>query len=459
MSKKEMFKQAIHFIDNWLDFQVYFKELPGIAVGIFVEDEIIFQKEYGYANLEDKTKLNNQHLFRIASHSKLFTASAIMKLYHEEKLSIDDKISKHLPWFSSEKDENLQQVRIRHLLTHTSGMTRDGKTGHWSTLEFPGIEEIKSQTFEGISFFETSELFKYSNFGYTVLGQVIEAVSGQSYADYIQKEILDPLEMKNTVVDIDETNLPRHATGHRIKFPREERETVKHTPANIMHAATGLSSNVEDLIKFFKAHIMGNDILFHDYIKREMHRVQFKGDKVDRGLAFGIEQIKGDKIIPTRVVGHSGGYPGFITRSWLNQEDKTIIVVLTNAGDGPASTIALGIIGILAHLKKEKDKFKITKDKPNPDYKDIIGYYQGTMGHVSLFSQIGSKLVVIGPSDVNPVEFMVTYKHKEGNKFINPKEFGFSSPGQVVEFIDGPEGEKVFVDSHGGKHTRYTFSY
>ncbi len=454
-----MFRQAIHLIDNWLDFHVYFKEIPGIAVGIFVEDEIIFKKEYGYANLDDKTKLTNQHLFRIASHSKLFTATAIMKLYHEEKLSLDDKVSKHLPWFSSEKDKNLQQVRIRHLLTHSSGMTRDGKTAHWSTQEFPGIEEIKSQTLEGISFFETSELFKYSNFGYTILGQIIEAVSGQNYADYIQNEILNPLEMKNTAIDIDETNISIHATGHKIKFPRKERETVKHTPANVMHAATGLSSNVEDLFKFFKAHTFGNDILFPDYIKREMQRVQFKGDKVDTGLAFGMEYIKGDKIKPTRVVGHSGGYPGFITRSWLIQKDKTIIVVLTNADDGPASTLASGIIGILAHLKKEKEKYKITKDKPNPDYRDIIGYYSSKRGHVSLFSQIGSKLVVIGPSDMNPLEFMVTYKHKEGHKFINPKEFGFSSPGQEVEFVDGPDGEKIFVDSHGGKHTRYTFSY
>ncbi len=145
MPKKTILKQALHLIESWLDYQTYIKELPGIAVGIFVEDEIIFKKEYGYANLENKVKLTNQHLFRIASHSKLFTATAIMKLYHEEKLSIDDKISKYLPWFTSEKDENMQNIRIRHLLTHSSGMTRDGRTAHWSTLEFPEIEKIQEQ--------------------------------------------------------------------------------------------------------------------------------------------------------------------------------------------------------------------------------------------------------------------------------------------------------------------------
>lgn len=453
-----MFKQALHLIDNWLDFQVYFKEIPGVAVGIFVEDEIIFKREYGYANLEEKTKLTDQHLFRIASHSKLFTATAIMKLYHEEKLSIDDKVSKHLPWFSSENDKNLQQVRIRHLLTHTSGMTRDGKTAHWSTLEFPGIEEIKSQTLEGISFFGTSELVKYSNFGFTVLGQVIEAVSGQSYAEYIQKEIFDPLEMKNTIVDIDETNLPRHATGHKIKFPRKERETAKHTPAKIMHSATGLSSNVEDLIKFYRAHIFENDVLFPDYIKREMQRVQFKDKTVDRGIGFGILEAKGGKIETTKIVGHGGGYPGFITQSGLSQKDKVVIVVLTNAVDGPAVTLALGINGILAHLKKEKEKFKLEKDKPVPDFKDIIGFYSSDWG-ISLFSQIGPKLVGLGPRDENPVEFMATYDHKEGHKFVAPKEFPFASPGQEMEFVEGLDGEKIFMDSHRGKSKRYRFSY
>ncbi|MHA1212530.1 MAG: serine hydrolase domain-containing protein, partial [Candidatus Heimdallarchaeota archaeon] len=275
-SRKELYKKALHLIDHWLDFQTYYKEIPGLAVGIFVEDEVIFQKEYGYANLESKTKLTDQHLFRIASHSKLFTATAIMKLYHEEKLSIDDKVSKHLPWFTSDKDEDLQHIRIHHLLTHSSGMSRDGSTAHWYNYKFPGIEEIKKQTKEGISFFGTSEILKYSNFGFTVLGQIIEAVSGQSYEDYVQKEILDPLNMKNTVIDVNDSNIAKHATGYGIKYPKKEREIFDHVPAKIMHAATGLSSTVTDMINFYQGHFFGNDILFPDYIKREMQRIQFK---------------------------------------------------------------------------------------------------------------------------------------------------------------------------------------
>ncbi len=457
MSYKEMIKQTLHLIDNWLDYQTYIKEIPGVAVGIFVEDEIIFKKEYGYANLEKREKLNDQHLFRIASHSKLFTATSIMKLYHEDKLSLDDRISKHLPWFTSEKDENIKQIRIRHLLTHSSGMTRDGVTGHWIKHEFPTIEEIKSQVKDGISFFEPSETLKYSNFGYTILGQIVEAVSGLSFSDYIQQEILDPLDMKNTFADVDENNLSRHATGHKNRFPRKDREIFNHVPARVMHAATGLSSNVEDLIKFYKAHFLGNNILFPDYIKREMQRIQFKNEKGDRGLGFGMLHLPG-KPVKESLIGHSGGYPGFITRSGLNQGKKMILVVLTNASDGPASDLALGLLKIFAKIAEEKQKFKLKAEETKPDYKDIIGFYEAN-GWVSLFSQIGPKLVAVGPKDVFPSDFMQIYKLDKNNRFIAPKDLPFSSPGQPVEFIDGPDGEKIFVDSHRAEHKRFNYEY
>ncbi len=450
---KNIVKHALHLIDNWLDFQTYIKEIPGIAVGIFVEDEIIFKKEYGYAELENKTKLTDQHLFRIASHSKLFTATAIMKLYHEDKLSIDDRISKYLPWFRSENDKNLQQVRIRHLLTHSSGVTRDGKTAHWTTYKFPEIKEIMDQVMEGISYFETNEILKYSNFGFTLLGQIIEVVSGKSYNDYIQKEIIDPLEMKNTYTDVNETNISKHATGYKIKYPGKQREKVEHVQAKIMDPATGLSSTVEDLIKFYEAHFYGNDILFPDYIKREMQRIQYKGKSANRGLGFGVVNLS-DKPL----VGHGGGYPGFITRSGLIQNKKLILVVLTNTINGPAFILLNGIYKIIEFLEKKKGELELKENEKLIDFKEIIGFYESDWG-ISLFSQIGPKLVLIDPFADNPAEFIQIFKHKKDYTFTAPKDQSFSSPGQDIEFIDGPDEKKIFVDSHGGKNKRFEFSY
>ncbi|MHA2249202.1 MAG: serine hydrolase domain-containing protein [Candidatus Kariarchaeaceae archaeon] len=452
MVEKDLVRQALHLIDNWLDYQVYTKEIPGVSVGIFLEDEVVFRKEYGYANLESNDALNDQHLFRIASHSKLFTATSIMKLYHEDQLSIDDRVSKYLPWFTSESDENMKNIRIRHLLTHSSGMTRDGVTGHWIKLEFPELEDIMAQSQEGISFFETSELLKYSNFGYTILGLVIEAVTGVSYVDYIKENILQPLKMNNTHVDVNDDLLDKHATGYNRKFPKKDREVFDQIPAKVMHAATGFSSTVDDLIKFYKAHILGNNILFPDYIKREMQRTQFRSKLVDWGFGFRISRVHDMEI-----VGHGGGYPGFITLSGLVQKQKMILVVLTNAIDGPPFTLFMGIESIIRELNKKKSEFLPSDGEEINDFKDIIGFYASHWATI-LYSQIGTRLVSINPAFDNPTEMFQIYEHKEDKIFISPREPPFGSPGQPIEFIVGEDGE-MKLSSSGAQIDRFKYSY
>ena len=456
---QELIKSSLHLIDNWLDYQVYIDEIPGLAVGIALEDELIFKKEYGYANLKKKSRLTDQHLFRIASQSKIFTATAIMMLYHEGKLSIDDKVSKHLPWFQSAKDKQLEHIRIHHLLTHSSGITRDGNTGHWFTHKFPTLKEIKAQFQEKIAFLEPSEIHKYSNFGYTLLGQIIENVSGQSYADFIQKRILSPLGMQNTVVDVDETNLARHATGYKPKIPKQERKPFDHIPANIMSPATGLSSTVEDLIKFYQAHLFGNDSLLPDYIKREMQRPHVsRGDfgtvsTKARGLGFAIEKIGNYTL-----VGHSGGYNGFVTDSVLIQDQKIVIVVLCNPGS--ASALLRKIVKIFNKLEKNRKEFLVEDQENRPDFSSIIGFYaDADEWQILLYSQIGSKLVSIEPGLDNPMDFFGIFKHEQDYRFVETKENYTYYPGESFEFVDSPEGEKVLIESHKGKMFPYKFKY
>lgn len=123
---KESAKASIEIISKWLQFQVYKREMPGLSVGIFVEDETVLLKSFGYKNLGTKERATPQTLYRVASHSKLFTATAIVKLFSEGKLRLDDLICDHLDWFHSENDPNMAYVTIRHLLSHSSGMNRDG---------------------------------------------------------------------------------------------------------------------------------------------------------------------------------------------------------------------------------------------------------------------------------------------------------------------------------------------
>jgi len=174
------------------------------------------------------------------------------------------------------------------LLTHSSGITSDGKVPNNTIENLFDLASLKKQVKDGISFFKTSETVKYSNFGFALLGLIIEAISGQTYEEYIQNTILTKLEMNNTYPDYDDSNSSLRATGYKMRYPGRERESYSQIPVGIMKPAAGLSSNVEDLIKFYQSHILGNESLIPDYIKREMHRIQFKMNNENRGLGFSL---------------------------------------------------------------------------------------------------------------------------------------------------------------------------
>jgi hypothetical protein len=135
-----------------------------------------------------------------------------------------------------------------------------------------------------------------------------------------------------------------------------------------------------------------------------------------------------------------------------------VIVVLTNAVDGPAFILLSGIVRILNKIKKDEKKFLVKEQKGKPDFSSIIGFYANDWT-TSLYSQIGSKLVGIAPGLDNPLDYFIIFKHDQGYKFINPKEFPAYAPGQSFEFIDDPEGEKIVMDNHQGKKFPFKFNY
>ena len=461
ISAKEKIKHVVGLLDNWLDFQTYYKEIPGVSVGVYCEDEILFQKSYGYKNLESKEKADSTTLYRIASHSKLFTATAIMKLYAEDKLSLDDRVSTHLTWFydsSSSTPDELRDIRIRHLLTHSSGITRDGTLGQWMTDKFPSLDEFKAEIKKGVKILEPSTHFKYSNIGFTLLGLIIEAITNKSYSEYISAEILKPLKLYHTFTDISDTTIAQHATGYGRKFPKAVREKFEHVNARVMNSATGFSSTVEDMIGFYTHHIFGNDVLFPDVIKYEMQRVQFKDKNTDTGTVteWGLGFEKNWSAGELEFVGHGGGYPGFITRSGLNQKHKLIIVVLTNAIDGPAQVLSQGIALIINEILKKFEKFTPEKELTSETLQELAGFYYGRWP-MTLVQQINGKLVSINPIPDNPIETLSIYDHIKETTFKIPLTMPFGSPGESLTFFD--KNGKKHIEQGGYIQKPFIFTY
>ncbi|MFT5561721.1 MAG: CubicO group peptidase (beta-lactamase class C family) [Candidatus Azotimanducaceae bacterium] len=432
MAFKDAALLATAFIDQWLNYQTYIRELPSLSVGIDIDGQTVFKKSFGYSNVEKNQVATPETLYRIASHSKLFTASAIMRLFAAGRLRLDDPIKQHLDWFSSAADKNLEHVTIRQLLSHSSGMNRDGQTAHWADDRFPNLDEIKQQTDLGLSSFETGEHWKYSNMGFTILGQVIEAVTGQTYENAVRALVIDPMGLKNTAPDIEPGREADHATGYGRKLPRQEREPLEHVRANVMNSATGFSSNVTDLIQFYRHHQLGNEAFLSDRDKREMQRPQFIDDAYKWGLGFELGNSSGMDY-----VGHGGGYPGFITYSLLCQQHKLVIVVLSNALNPFPQEIAFGLMDILNVVAANESKLTEPTGIDTAWLDKISGLYTMRWGN-SLFQRIGNRMVMATPDVLRP-SMAMSIGEQDGRDFrwVSGMQNGVFGESHTVDEQDG----------------------
>ena len=184
--------------------------IPGAAVAVVRDGKLIYARGFGYADVENKTPLQPDALFRIASVSKPLTSAAIMKLVEEGKLKLDDRVAPfiaHLtPAPGATVDPRWEQITIRHLLDHTAGWDRTKPNGGFDPIDRPGIAaaavsapapaspETLIRYMKGLPLdFNPGEKFAYSNFGFIILGRVIEQVSGMSYRDFVRARVLEPV--------------------------------------------------------------------------------------------------------------------------------------------------------------------------------------------------------------------------------------------------------------------------
>lgn len=191
----------LQIIETWIESQIEYNYLPGLAVGIVYDQDLIWQKGFGYADVEQKTPMTPQTIFRIASITKLFTGTAVMQLRDRGKLQLDDPVEKYLPWFKiKNRFPDAPTITIRHLMTHTSGLPGEAAFPYWTDHKFPTLGQIMETLPDQETIYPSETKFKYSNLGMALLGQVVVTASGENYATYIQNHILKPLEMNNTSV-------------------------------------------------------------------------------------------------------------------------------------------------------------------------------------------------------------------------------------------------------------------
>ncbi len=386
----------LSFIGSWLSLRYENTDIPGFVVAIAHKGKLLFNRAYGYANLEKKGKLTPKHIFRVASHSKTFTATAIMQLKEKGKLRIDDYVIDYLPWLNKHKNKQVAKITIRQLLSHSAGLIRDGlDKDYWQfLLPFPNKVQLQRAVLEADLVFEPNDRMKYSNFGYGLLGMVIEAVSGQPYEYYVKKNIIEPLKLVNTGPDYVDQIKTQLVTGYTRKLFNKERRPIANTYTNALAAATGFYSTSQDLCKYFSAHFIDSRLLLNNEAKKEMQHDQWLIGNTRQyeayGLGFKIEYARN-----RRVFGHGGSFPGQITRTMCDAKNELVVTVLTNCGEADTDSIIGGIFSVFDFF--EGAEKKRTKGKS----KNKLAHFNGRFASLASTMEIvstNSKIVAIWPN-------------------------------------------------------------
>ena len=331
------YTDALHLIDAWVEAQRDYDDIPSISVAIVKDQETIWSKAYGLANTDGKVAASTKTLYSICSISKLFTSVAIMQLYDAGKLRLDDSIETLLPHYNLKQQyKESGPVTIRSLLTHSSGLPRESDFPYWTgpDFPFPTQAQLNAKLGEQQTLYTSSTWFQYSNLGMTLLGEVVEKISGKPYDKYVEENILKPLRLNSTY-----TYIPKEEWGKKMAIgygaaKREgERDKVNLFDTKGIKAAAGFSSNVEDPARFaswqFRLLNNGDAEILKSSTLKEMHRVQWVDPdwKTYWGLGFSVTQPDGITI-----VGHGGSCPGYRTILQLDPKEKMAYTVMINAG-------------------------------------------------------------------------------------------------------------------------------
>ena len=197
-------------VDDYIRTEMKAQQIPGVALAVIKDGEVVLARGYGLANVEHQVPVKPETIFQSGSTGKQFTATAVMMLVEEGKLSLDDKITKYFP----DGPEAWHNITVRHLLTHTSGMTDypqdfDLRRDYTEDELFQRIKTIPLA-------FQPGEKWSYSNLAYVMLGVLIHKVSGKFYGDFLQERVFKPLEMSTARIISEADIVPNRAAGYRL---------------------------------------------------------------------------------------------------------------------------------------------------------------------------------------------------------------------------------------------------
>jgi CubicO group peptidase (beta-lactamase class C family) len=317
------------------------RHIPGLSVAVIKDGKLVLAKGYGLANVEHNVPAKPETIYQSGSVGKQFTATAVMMLVEEGKLGLDDKISKYLEG----TPEAWNDITIRHLLTHTSGI-KNYTPKDLNYRQDYSEEELVKKAAALPPDFAPGEKWRYSNTGYVLLGIIIHKASGEFYGDFLRRRVFKPLGMDTARIISEPDIIPNRAAGYHLVLGQlRNQEWV--SPSLNTTADGSLYLTVLDMAKWDAA-LYTEKLLKKASLEQMWTPVKTRdGKEHPYGFGWAVHEAKGRKVIE-----HGGIWQGFCAAIVRYPDDKITAVVLTNLTEGDATKLARGVANL--YLDKER---------------------------------------------------------------------------------------------------------
>lgn len=408
------------------------KDRPGFAVGIIKDNQLVFKKGYGMANLEYEIPNTSTSVFDIASVSKQFAGYAIAKLLIEKKIALDDEVRQYL----SDVPDFGKKITIRHLVHHISGLRDWPQTLHaagWRWDEAFSFEDIMRMVKNQKDLdFEPGFKYSYSNTGYNLLAAIVEKVSGQSFREWTEVNIFKPLGMASSHFSDDHTEVIKNTAYSYYPSDKGFKKSLNSLTA---YGSSSLFTTVEDLSKWaihFNKSIAEKDPVFMQMLEEGTLNNSSKV-KYGYGLGYGFDE-------GFRTISHTGGWASYQTVLMHYPDQQLSFIILGNSGDfdlgGTTKEVAHAL---LTYRTKPTNNTTLTtlvnKDTPNVKVnEDILKKYTGSY-------QLGPGWAVTITLENGQLQTQANGENKFPMDSKSDSTFWINAYGASMTFLKDSKGE------------------
>lgn len=370
---------ALALVEARLETERIRRKIPGLSAAVVYDQQILWLKGFGFADVERHIPATPRTIYRVASITKLFTATMLMQLRDAGKVGLEDPVTRYVPELQlRSRFADSPPITLLQLATHTSGLSREAPMDYWRTLRFPAVEAmVAALTQDGERIFPPYREWKYSNVGYAILGLALSRAAGQPYFDYVEQNILRPLGMHDSGFQ----PTAGLATGYALPEGDAPPKPVFQPDYGGYGPATSLYTHVEDIAKFISLQfrdgpVGGNQILRGSSL-REMHAAHWIQPDWQSGWGIGFRITR---IGSYTAIGHGGGIQGFRTDVSLIPALKLGVAVFTNTNSDPDELTAM-VLELLGPVVERAQQRSRPAPPPAPaEWQHYLGVYRTDFG-------------------------------------------------------------------------------